>query len=930
MSRWLALALLVCGCSGAAADDSAADSVVDAAVERGGDADVGVATPADTGPAHNVPACQDSCPVGARSCKDGHPWSCEDADDDGCVQWVALAVCDASERCVSGGCQTVVCGEGAVLSNGKCVPIQCGPGLVLKYGGCVPMPCGKGTWFKDGKCAPACKGSCEVGATRCLDGAPEICTAKQDGPCGGWVASKPCKADAMCFQGVCELKLRAMAQALPWHGGVGLLAMTKDADDKTLYVGGEWAGVSVSVDGGKSWGLRSSGLWKDGQFAVSALAAHPGKSGHVYALVGRYPTSSCGLFESKNHGATWAKLDTAVCSHGHGTYRNDGGALAVDPQAKQVLVATPGCGLVRHVDAAAKVGSSTVAGTTGTWFTAVLVEGKGQAWAAAMKHPTTGASGGLWMRAKGGEAAWNKLFDGDFTSLAAAGDGTLYIGGHDGLWRLSQGKANPQKLLTNTVCPKPQKAWTGKAPAPRITSLLAYDSTLIVGTRRHSAWGACRSALQLDALFRSTDGGKTFLKHKTAVLPKTGNGWVSSSHTPEKGGFYAESLLRIGQNALAFAGHGGVWRSDDDGKQLTRHQSGLPGGQASLVSAFRTQANERRVVAGVLARDLALWEDEKTAPVLLKLQLDNEGDRKLVNTVRALLPIPPHAPKYFVAALDAAYWHQHKQGGGVIATSATLDGKWQVRFKPGPYINTLVADPTQPERLGMVVSTGKDDKGKSAGGIWLSIDGGKSWERRSGGLLKSVDDNNFLRTHDPATLEMRGQTMYASMFRSGVYRTTNAGKNWQPITLWTKANGQLAKYPVASTERVDIAAHPKDPKRVWVMTNRYSGTFIAYSKDGGLNFEVIDPPYSGARLHRMAIDRTGSVLLLTAIPYSTLQYPGGGPGSWSFELATGQWHPSRIDGPEGQSQTSLVTDWTADRSFLAGADFAPVLQTIVP
>ena len=193
-----------------------------------------------------------------------------------------------------------------------------------------------------------------------------------------------------------------------------------------------------------------------------------------------------------------------------------------------------------------------------------------------------------------------------------------------------------------------------------------------------------------------------------------------------------------------------------------------------------------------------------------------------------------------------------------------------------------------------------------------------------------MEGKKFLETHDPARLVVRGKTMYVAMFRHGVFRTTNEGKTWQPITLWTKVNGVKATYKVASTERVDIAAHPTDPKRVWVMTNRYSGTYVAYSKDGGLNFEVVDPPYPGARLHRMAIDRTGTTLLLTTIPHASLPYPGGGPGTWSLDVATSVWHPARVDPPEGRRQVSLTTDWTTDRGFLADADLLPIVAIAVP
>ena len=71
-------------------------------------------------------------------------------------------------------------------------------------------------------------------------------------------------------------------------------------------------------------------------------------------------------------------------------------------------------------------------------------------------------------------------------------------------------------------------------------------------------------------------------------------------------------------------------------------------------------------------------------------------------------------------------------------------------------------------------------------------------------------------------------TIYVSAPRSGVWKTSNAGANWQPIT------DALPTLVVAA-----LALDPSNPATVYVATNDF-GIFV--SKDGGGTWKALDPP----------------------------------------------------------------------------------------
>jgi photosystem II stability/assembly factor-like uncharacterized protein len=128
--------------------------------------------------------------------------------------------------------------------------------------------------------------------------------------------------------------------------------------------------------------------------------------------------------------------------------------------------------------------------------------------------------------------------------------------------------------------------------------------------------------------------------------------------------------------------------------------------------------------------------------------------------------------------------------------------------------------------------------GKKYGGslyynrIWLTYDGGESWNRMDG--IGDADDGSapFITQiasapSDPELLFVGGS--------SGLWRTGDFGKKWQlvqmPLSSWA-----------AGKSNPHVAVSPVNSRYVWAATQVSSSLLPALSKDGGFTFQTIQSP----------------------------------------------------------------------------------------
>jgi photosystem II stability/assembly factor-like uncharacterized protein len=150
----------------------------------------------------------------------------------------------------------------------------------------------------------------------------------------------------------------------------------------------------------------------------------------------------------------------------------------------------------------------------------------------------------------------------------------------------------------------------------------------------------------------------------------------------------------------------------------------------------------------------------------------------------------------------------------------------------------LAIDPDDPSRVfaatwERIRSPSERIYGGPGSGLWLSIDGGTSWQRLAGGLPTADTEPSRIGV---AIAPSSPSTVYAVYYRKadtsleGVFRSTDGGATWtrQPATnLRNIASNQ-------GTWSGRIFVHPTNPAEVWV-----DGVGLARSADGGATFSPV-------------------------------------------------------------------------------------------
>ena len=97
----------------------------------------------------------------------------------------------------------------------------------------------------------------------------------------------------------------------PVHNGLGrsdVSSLIMDSkDSKTLYAGMVLGGVYKTTDGGQMWHAINEGIGIPGGAFLATVAMDPTDPDHLYY------TDSLGLYETKNAGESWTKLQMSVC-----------------------------------------------------------------------------------------------------------------------------------------------------------------------------------------------------------------------------------------------------------------------------------------------------------------------------------------------------------------------------------------------------------------------------------------------------------------------------------------------------------------------------------------------------------------------------------------------------------------------------------------
>ena len=326
---------------------------------------------------------------------------------------------------------------------------------------------------------------------------------------------------------------------------------------------------------------------------------------------------------------------------------------------------------------------------------------------------------------------------------------------------------------------------------------------------------------------------------------------------PTRGGRTRASCGVPGQPNVFYVGavNGGVWKTDDFGRTWTPIFDDQPSQAVGAIAVAPSNPNIIYVSSGEgLARpDLAvgdgIYKSTDAGKTWTHLGLRNSQG------IPALAVDPRDPNRVFAAALGHPYGPNEERG---IYLSTDGGQNWKKVLSNSENVggSDVEIDPSNPDvvyaglwelRLGPW-EDGNQYNGPG-GGLFKSTDGGKTWHPLTNGLPKVVIQVNL--TIAPS----QTSRLYASVAGSrdanapgnevGIYRSDDAGENWQRITTDPRPAGRIGGGDLPMP-RVD----PKNPDIVYS-----TSTVTMKSTDGGKTW-IEFPRCSGRRRLSKYVDQS--------------------------------------------------------------------------
>lgn len=206
---------------------------------------------------------------------------------------------------------------------------------------------------------------------------------------------------------------------------------------------------------------------------------------------------------------------------------------------------------------------------------------------------------------------------------------------------------------------------------------------------------------------------------------------------------------------------------------------------------------------------------------------------------------------------------EFNEAGGVGILKSTNGGASWTTINDGLrnlYVGSLFMHPRDPKTL--LAGTGNEAY-PDGGGIYLTTDGGTTWQQRDGEAITSVE----FSTNNP-------DIAYASGSRE-FYRSSDGGQTWRA---YLNRNGQswgpagiLTGFPI------DFQVDPRDSLRLFV-NNYGGGNFL--TTDGGASWALASTGYTGAEVRDVAVSRQNPAVIYANTKSGPFKSTDGGQ-SWA-------------------------------------------------
>ena len=416
---------------------------------------------------------------------------------------------------------------------------------------------------------------------------------------------------------------------------------------------------------------------------------------------------------------------------------------------------------------------------------------------------------------------------------------------------------------------------------------------------------------------KSTDGGQTWKQSNKGIDIR--------AHAQINGAPIFSLTIDPNNPDIIWAGtqnFKGIFQSVDGGESWVKKDKGIEGGDDVSFRGFAIHPNDSNIVvaaAEIKTPDHGILFGKSKGKIFESAdQGDNwtcvwEGD----SLARVVL-FNPIDPKILYAS--TGFWDVESYNDvGVGVLKSTDGGKTWNPINKGLgslYIGFLDMHPSDPDIL-IAAAGGQADKHAGDHGIYLTTDGGSSWNKiyTYGGLPIDFFSIAGFSPSNPDILYAANDLVFA--------RSEDGGRTW------TEYNDGFGWGPpgIRSGPPIGIAIHPDNPMNVFV--NSYTGgNFI--TTDGGESWINASKGYTGAELTGISIAPNSPDLVYTigrSGQFKSLDFGANWEGLAIEPARQPEWWTVAVHPLNGQEV--LISDQLADiifKSTNGGATWQPILE----
>lgn len=700
-------------------------------------------------------------------------------------------------------------------------------------------------------------------------------------------------------------------------GGGGYLQniVPAPSNPRVLYCYVDVGGVYRSEDAGLTWRMLHGGLPSgDGYYSVRGLDVHPDNPDWVLIAVGNQWSPRKGLFLSQDGGDTWTSVLEAQV-YGNEAFRSTGFIFARDGRGR-LHFASAGDGIWVSEDHGL---TWSLLGLEGTNITDLTFADDGRGWACAhawTPHRTSTLAGGLFFSRDHGES-WSSLEGPAPDELVLDAGGALV-----GIFAASRLLRSEDDGVTwheyaegLPIDPEAAKGWTSES---RFRALAAGPDFLLLGSSRGS-------------IYRRGTGEKAWrmIERESVTEIVEGEPWwgrLQPGVWPHFGAAMGSLTVMPGQpDHWWFTDWYSAYETRDAGKNWVQRIDGI---EVTVIHhILANPADPARIHVGMADNAYAQSTDGGVR---------YDTPKKTFSNVK-MLAVSPALPGRLYGVGDArAEWRAEKvwvsTDSGATWWAAPMQG-----LPPREHhsMNSIAVHAQNPYE----VVLGLSGKVADGGGIYRSLDGGRSFEpinegleaeenlfrheiwsigpelamSQSGQLVLASHDTGRIHYHDgqrwhrsefqpggaPRYLTAAGEDFFIASREGGLLKSTDGGRSWNAIL-----DGEV----------LVVAADAQQPGLIAAATARA----LKISRDGGKTWsEHPLPPQGqvrtlsigGPRLHAGTAGGGIFWMPLDPLDLSPMQAGETGPGLLPVRETLEARLPDLTD-PSFASEETVEQHWT--------------------